>query len=76
MEAKREWFEKDYYSVLGVPADANEKQIQNYTNYNSTSLYVVLLFFIIVSSYNLRKKKILLLFFYKQYIFIFEFAIR
>ena len=28
MEAKREWFEKDYYSVLGVPADANEKQIQ------------------------------------------------
>tara|TARA_Y100000768_G_scaffold117157_1_gene86529 strand:- start:3811 stop:4698 length:888 start_codon:yes stop_codon:yes gene_type:complete len=28
MEVKREWFEKDYYSVLGVSPDANEKQIQ------------------------------------------------
>ena len=28
MEAKREWFEKDYYAVLGVSSDANEKQIQ------------------------------------------------
>ena len=28
MEVKREWFEKDYYSVLGVTPEANEKQIQ------------------------------------------------
>jgi molecular chaperone DnaJ len=25
---QREWFEKDYYSVLGVPAGANEKEIK------------------------------------------------
>ena len=28
MEAKREWFEKDYYAVLGVSPDATEKHIQ------------------------------------------------
>ena len=28
MEAKREWFEKDYYAVLGVPRDASDKDIQ------------------------------------------------
>ena len=28
MEVKREWFEKDYYAVLGVSPDATEKHIQ------------------------------------------------
>ena len=28
MDIKREWFEKDYYSTLGVSPDANEKAIQ------------------------------------------------
>jgi len=28
MEVKREWFEKDYYSVLGVPNTASEKEVQ------------------------------------------------
>ena len=28
MDIKREWFEKDYYSTLGVSPDANEKTIQ------------------------------------------------
>ena len=28
MEVKREWFEKDYYAVLGVPSSASEKEIQ------------------------------------------------
>ena len=28
MDVKREWFEKDFYQVLGVSPDANEKQIQ------------------------------------------------
>ena len=28
MEAKREWFEKDYYAVLGVPSTASDKEIQ------------------------------------------------
>ncbi len=27
MAAQREWFEKDYYAVLGVPAGASEKEI-------------------------------------------------
>ena len=27
MEAQREWFEKDYYSVLGVDEDASQKDI-------------------------------------------------
>ncbi len=27
MDAQREWFEKDYYEVLGVPADASQKDI-------------------------------------------------
>ena len=27
MTAQREWFEKDYYSVLGVSADASQKDI-------------------------------------------------
>ncbi|MEE2683221.1 MAG: DnaJ C-terminal domain-containing protein [Actinomycetota bacterium] len=28
MDVKREWFEKDYYAILGVSPDANEKEIQ------------------------------------------------
>ncbi|MGH9043999.1 MAG: molecular chaperone DnaJ [Acidimicrobiales bacterium] len=28
MPAQREWFEKDYYSVLGVPSTASDKDIQ------------------------------------------------
>ena len=28
MDVKREWFEKDFYQVLCVSPDANEKQIQ------------------------------------------------
>ncbi len=28
MDVKREWFEKDYYAVLGVSASASEKEIQ------------------------------------------------
>lgn len=28
MDVKREWFERDYYDVLGVPADASEKEVQ------------------------------------------------
>lgn len=28
MDVKREWFEKDYYAVLGVSPDASEKEIQ------------------------------------------------
>ncbi len=28
MDAKREWFEKDYYAVLGVASSASEKDIQ------------------------------------------------
>ena len=28
MQPSREWFEKDYYKVLGVPTDASEKDIQ------------------------------------------------
>jgi molecular chaperone DnaJ len=27
VDAQREWFEKDYYAVLGVPADASQKDI-------------------------------------------------
>mgnify|MGYP003343527588 CR=1 FL=1 len=27
MTAQREWFEKDYYAVLGVPKDAPSKDI-------------------------------------------------
>src|SRR5689334_22131203 len=27
MDAQREWFEKDYYQVLGVAADASQKEI-------------------------------------------------
>src|SRR5579862_393894 len=27
-QASREWFEKDYYKVLGVPEDASERDIQ------------------------------------------------
>ena len=27
-QASREWFEKDYYKVLGVKTDASEKDIQ------------------------------------------------
>ncbi len=27
MPAQREWFEKDYYSVLGVPETATEKEL-------------------------------------------------
>jgi molecular chaperone DnaJ len=27
VDAQREWFEKDYYAVLGVPADATQKDI-------------------------------------------------
>src|SRR2546421_5639216 len=27
-QAQREWFEKDYYKVLGVPETATEKEIQ------------------------------------------------
>ena len=27
-QATREWFEKDYYKVLGVPTDASERDIQ------------------------------------------------
>ncbi|MGI9621573.1 MAG: DnaJ C-terminal domain-containing protein [Acidimicrobiales bacterium] len=29
MDVKREWFEKDYYAVLGVASTASEKEIQN-----------------------------------------------
>lgn len=28
MDVKREWFDKDYYAVLGVPSSASEKEIQ------------------------------------------------
>ena len=27
MAAQREWFEKDYYAVLGVPSSASEKEL-------------------------------------------------
>ena len=27
MDAQREWFEKDYYAVLGVGADASQKEL-------------------------------------------------
>ena len=27
MPAPREWFEKDYYAVLGLPADASAKEV-------------------------------------------------
>ena len=29
MDAQREWFEKDYYALLGVKADATTKEITN-----------------------------------------------
>ena len=27
MAAQREWFDKDYYAVLGVPSSASEKEL-------------------------------------------------
>ena len=39
MEAKREWFEKDYYAVLGVSSDANENKFKRrIENWPETSI--------------------------------------
>ena len=41
MEVKREWFEKDYYAVLGVSPDATEKHIQKrIENWPETSIRI------------------------------------